>query len=176
MNTQEQFLQQFDDVSKGVSKYITLDTLQVGIPYEVKRFRLHDSVFGRCLVADLAVGFWLVLPKRIGDLVDTEEKLQWLNSKNYWMVFKGRNERLRNMPIIEFKTMEQYLLEQAEEAMVDMPLLQFTVDESGTLLNDIGTQTVDIQVEAEQKPIKGEVNPKSGAAPKVTIKVKKDKK
>ena len=116
MDQQQQFLQEFSDVSKGVSKYITLDVLQLGIPYEIARFRLHESAYGRCLVVDLAVGFWLVLPKRIGDLVSTEERLGWLNLQHFWLIFKGRHEKYRKMAIVEFKTTEQFMLEQIPAA------------------------------------------------------------
>lgn len=189
MDAQEQFLQQFNDVSKGVSKYITLDVLQIGIPYEITRFRLHDSMYGRCLIVDLAAGFWLVLPKRIGDLVSTEEQVNLLNSKKYWLVFKGRHEQYRKMAVIEFKTMEQYLMEQVE-ATEDMPLVHFAVHDmqNGTILKEVGIQTEEIQIngagEQPQQPLeepkqdesKAEGIPKSGAAPKVTIKVKKERK
>ena len=93
MEQQQKCLQEFSDVGKGVSKYITLDVLQLGVPYEIVRFRLHESAYGRCLVVDLAIGFWLVLPKRIGDLVSTDERLEWLNSQHFWLVFKGRHEK-----------------------------------------------------------------------------------
>lgn len=190
MNSQEQFLQKFDDASKGVSKYITLDVLEIGIPYEISRFRLLDSVYGRCLIVDLAVGFWLVLPKRIGDLVTTEEQVQLLNSQHYWMIFKGRHEQYRKMAIIEFKTMEQLMTETAD-LISDMPLVNFALEthESGTILKEIGTQTevmqlaeaatktVNIQDEGQQvvkEPTK--TAPKKEDTPKINIKTKKEKK
>lgn len=171
MTVEDKFVQLFEDVSKGVSKYITLDVLQIGIPYEVVNFRLYDSTYGRCLIVDLADGCWLILPKRIGDTMKTEEQTKILNSKKYWMVFKGRHEQYRKMAVIEFKTMEQFLQEQAP---VDpgMPVLDFTYI-ANDLMQDAATQTEATQVAntgTQTEPIK------TGVAPKVTIKVKKDRK
>ena len=187
MDQQQQFLQQFYDVSKGVSKYITLDVLQLGVPYEITRFRFHESSYGRCLVVDLANGFWLVLPKRIGDLASTEERLEWLNTQRFCMIFKGRQEKYRKMAIIEFKTMEQFLLDQATAA-IDIPMINFEIEnfQNGTTVQDAGAQTKEDEIpqleaqaqsvqEAKQDNSKDGVITKTGAAPKVTIKVKKER-
>ena len=109
LNSEEKFLKEFNDASKGISKYISIDSLVVGVPYEILRFRLHESIYGQCLIADLTIGSWLVLPKRIGKLVTSEEQVQLLNSKGYWLVFNGRNEAYQKMAIIEFKTFEEIL-------------------------------------------------------------------
>lgn len=174
MTDQEKFLQQFEDVSKGISKYITLDSLQIGTPYEIVRFRLHDSVYGRCLIVDLAVGFWLVLPKRIGDLVGNEEQVGILNSQHFWMIFKGRHEHYRKMAIIEFKTMEQFMEEQVD-LDIDLPNIQFNVEslDVGTQVHEVGTQTEEVKP-SEKEHKKDDQRPKGGAVPK--IKTKKERK
>lgn len=56
MSTENKFLKYFEDISMGVSKYITLDALQIGFLYEIIQFRLHESTYGRCLIVDLADG------------------------------------------------------------------------------------------------------------------------
>ena len=180
---QQQFLQQFADAGNGVSKYISLDALQLGIPYEITQFRILESTYGRCLAVDLAVGFWLVLPKRIGDLVTTDEKLNWLNSQNYWLIFKGRHEKYRKMAMIEFKTMDQFLMEQATAAL-DLPQINFEIEnvQSGTVLKEV--QNVEMPPppppaispsKTTKQDVPKENAPKPGAAPKVTIKVKKER-
>ena len=127
----DHFYQQFENVSKGATKYITLDSLQIGLPYQVINFRLHEGQYGRCLIADLPNGYWVVLPKRIADVVKSEEHLTQLNSKNYWMIFKGRQTEYRKMAIIEFKTMEQMEQEQALENF-GIPLVNYTVVSNAT--------------------------------------------
>ena len=181
MEQQQNFLQEFSDVGKGVSKYITLDVLQLGDPYEIARFRLHESAYGRCLVVDLAIGFWFVLPKRIGDLVSTGERLECLNSQHFWLIFKGRHEKYRKMALVEFKTVEQFMMEQVPTAP-DMPMINFAFNDllSGTTVNEVGVQTEVVQpvqppLEQETKQDKDKDIRKTGAPPKVTIKVKKER-
>lgn len=159
------FLQLFEDISKGVSKYITLDALQIGTPYEVIQFRLHDSAYGRCLIVDLVDGFWLVLPKRIGDMVKTNEQLSLLNSKKYKMTFKGRHEQYRKMAIIEFTNGEQMLKDQVNYGTQPIPNFEIGID--GII------QSLANQIEAE---IPSNETVTVAAAPKMTIKIKKDKK
>ena len=183
MEQQQQFLQEFYDVSSGVSKYITLDLLEIGVPYEISQFRFYDKTFGHSLVVDLAVGFWLFLPKRIGNLATTEEQLKWLNSQNYWMIFKGRNEKYRNMALIEFKTLEQFLLDQATAA-IELPTANLDLGNifSAPMVKDTAVQTEEVlpsiqplQQDTNQNASKENVSPKNGAAPKVTIKVKRER-
>ena len=120
------FIQQFENVSKGATKYITLDSLQVGLPYQVLGFRLLDGQYGRCLIADLPDGFGVILVKRIADVVKSEEHLNQLNSKKYLMIFKGRHHEYRKMAIIEFKTMEQLEQEAALENF-GIPIATYTL-------------------------------------------------
>lgn len=175
MENEVKFLQLFENVSKGTSKYITLDSLQVAVPYEVVNFRLYDSPYGRCLIADLAGGFWLVLPRRIGDTVKTEEQVKILNSKKYWMIFKGRHQQYRKMAIIEFKTLEQFMEDQAVD--LNMPMVNFSVGANG-FVQEASTQTeaAPIAPAGEATLALVEEPVKSGLAPKVTIKVKKERK
>ena len=83
--------------------------------------------------------------------------------------------------MIEFKTMDQFLLEQATAALdpMDLPQISFEIDnvQSGTVLKEVQS--------GEMPPLPPPVNsppkatqqdaPKPGAAPKVTIKVKKER-
>lgn len=172
MADQENFLQQFDAVSKGVSKYINLTSLEIGVPYEITKFRFHESIYGRCLVVDLAIGCWLVLPKRIGDLVTTEQQLEFLNTQNYWMTYRGQHLNYTRMAIIEFKTLQQFVDEQVE-ATIDMPHISFHLDQfdNGTKLVESGVQTQEAVVE----PKKEERN-KGASTSKTGPKLKKDRK
>lgn len=168
---QVDFLEEFQNVSKGVSKYIKLDVLQVGVPYQVKQFRTQDSPYGKCLIADLVTGFWLFLPKRIANLVNTDEQLELINGKGYWLIFNGRDEQYRNMALVEFKTMEQIAVDNINSEMI--------VTEVVGTMGDIFTQ--DFPLHQFLDPVNenkqvGEGRMKSGAAPKVSIKVKKDRK
>lgn len=165
MNTSQQFFQYFGDVSKGVSKYINLESLLVGLPYEVKRFRFFDGKFGRCLVVDLLDGFGVILPKRISDTVKTQQELDWLNSKQYSMTFCGRNTALKNMAIIEFneiKSLEEKPVQQDQEVQVSNYLEQ---------MSDIDAVLSQIETAVEEKAASD-----ASKAPKVTIKVKKERK
>jgi hypothetical protein len=156
MVTENQFLKNFESIAMGSSKYITLDSLVIGTAYEVVNFRLKESTYGRCLVADLADGFWLVLPKRIGNAVETPEQVEQLNSKKYWMVFKGRNAQYRNMAIIEFKTYEQVILDQITSQIVLPPPLMADVNETESNMN-MNVKLEEIKVE-QVKPVKVKVS------------------
>ena len=73
--------------------------------------------------------------------------------------------------------MEQFIMEQVPTAP-DMPMINFALNDllSGTTVNEVGVQTEEVQpVEQPLEQEKEKANPKTGAAPKVTIKVKKER-
>lgn len=174
MADQDKFLQQFDAVSKGASKYINLTTLEIGVPYEITKFRFHESIYGRCLVVDLAIGCWLVLPKRIGDVVTTEQQLELLNAQNYWMIYRGQHSNYTRMAIIEFKTLQQFVDEQIE-ATIDMPHISFHIDQfdHGTKV-ETGVQTLEEKM-VDSEPKKEDRN-KGASTSKNGPKLKKERK
>ena len=175
MEDKAKFIQLFEDISKGLSKYTTLDSLQVDVPYEVVGFRPHESPYGRCIIAVLVDGFWLVLPKRIGDTVKTEEHLNIINSQKYWMIFKGRHPQYRRMALLEFKTMDKFLPQQLPQP----PTIDFVINEALDIVPTvkINEQWALGEREVEVLPTTEEIA-KAGQTQSVSakIKIKKDRK
>ena len=155
---QQKFLQQFLDVANGVSQYITVDALEKNVPFSVAEFRFHQSTYGRCIVVELEIGLWFILPKRMGDMINSDERLKWINSQSYSLMFKGRDKERRNMAIIEFIPRNSIEEEETLDGL-DSTLMDFINQnlKSQKVLQEVSTQTEIVQ-DAQEVPNPDEIS------------------
>lgn len=83
------------------SKLKKFDNLAPG-EYLVKTFSLKKTVFGLRLCAEID-DFYLNLPPRYTDKVNSDEQLDDINSKQWKMVYSGKNRDQGNKLMIDFE-------------------------------------------------------------------------
>lgn len=98
------FLNQFEQEGLGGRRFETLTKLELNTEYRVDQFRFIDTTYGRRIAVDLENLVWTILPKRLSDLVGSQNELDALNRKKYSMIYKGR-ENTNRLPriLVEFK-------------------------------------------------------------------------
>jgi len=76
--------------AEACRNYIRLEDLEPGT-YEIKRFSLRDTKFGKRLVIDINLGF-LYLPEKMTRKFNTDAAIAKLNKKHYDFVYNGNND------------------------------------------------------------------------------------
>lgn len=84
-------VKKFDDLANG--------------EYLVKSFKLKETPFGLRLYAQID-DFYLILPPRYTDKINSGEQVQELNEKKMKMVYNGKNKDEFNKLMIDFKLLE----------------------------------------------------------------------
>lgn len=69
--------------------------------YLVKSFKLKETNFGLKLYVQIN-DYYLVLPQRYADKINSDEQLKEINEKKYKMVYKGKNKDEFNKLMIDF--------------------------------------------------------------------------
>lgn len=72
------------------SRYIRMGDLTPG-RYEIRKFSLRDSMYGRRLVIDINKGY-IYLPEKMLEQFNTEKKVDKLNKDRYDLVYSGKDE------------------------------------------------------------------------------------
>lgn len=78
------------ETAESSSGYIRWKDLKPG-RYEVLKFSLRDSQFGKRVVIDIDGG-WIYLPEKMYKKFKTEKSIAKLNKERYDFVFKGQNK------------------------------------------------------------------------------------
>lgn len=103
----------YSSAKKSV-KIKKFDSLQHGA-YTVKTFKLKDTNFGLRVFVEIE-NFYLSLPQRFSDKINSEEQIAELNSKKWKMIYGGKDAAEFNKLIIDFKQVEEE--EDFQEAQV----------------------------------------------------------
>lgn len=85
-------IKKFDDLTQGT--------------YLVKSFKLKDTTFGLRLYVQID-DFYLVLPPRYTDKINSDEQLQELNGGKFKMIYHGKNKDEYNKLMIDFKPLKE---------------------------------------------------------------------
>lgn len=87
--------------SKSIDgKIKKFDNLSIG-EYFVKSFKLKETQFGLRVYVEID-DFYLVLPARFSDKINSTEQLEELNENKFKMVYKGKNKDEFNKLMIDF--------------------------------------------------------------------------
>lgn len=79
------------ETAASSSGYIRLEDLKPG-RYEVLKFSLRESQFGKRVVIDIDGG-WIFLPEKMYTKFNTEKSIAKLNKERYDFVFEGKSKR-----------------------------------------------------------------------------------
>lgn len=82
------------ETAAASSGYIRLEDLKPG-RYEVLKFSLRDSQYGKRVVIDIDGG-WIYLPEKMYKKFNTEKSIAKLNKDQYDFVFEGKSKRAPN--------------------------------------------------------------------------------
>lgn len=100
----EDLLSLNSSATKSNARMKRFDDLQVGT-YIVKSFQLKETTFGLRVVVEID-NFYLTLPPRFSDKMNSEEQILELNAKKWTMVYGGKNASEFNKLIIDFKPLK----------------------------------------------------------------------
>lgn len=98
--------------AKKETKIKKFDSLENG-EYTVKSFKLKDTNFGLRVFAEID-NFYLSLPPRFSDKINSEEQIAEINSKKWKMTYGGKDAAEFNKLIIDFKQMEKPKSQEAQ--------------------------------------------------------------
>lgn len=96
----EELLSLNSSVAKTVAKIKRFDDLENG-EYIVKSFNLKDTPYGLRVFVEVE-NFYLTLPPRFSDKINSAEQIAELNAKHFKMVYGGKNAAEFNRLIIDF--------------------------------------------------------------------------
>lgn len=85
---------------KSAGKIKKFDDLSIG-EYFVKSFKLKETQFGLRVYVEID-DFYLVLPARFSDKVNSVEQLEEINENKFKMIYKGKNKDEYNKLMIDF--------------------------------------------------------------------------
>lgn len=96
----EDLLNLNSSATKAVAKSKRFDDLKIG-EYLVKTFKLKEFPFGLRLLVEID-NFYLILPPRFSDKINSEQQLAEINAKKFKMVYGGKDPGEFNKLIIDF--------------------------------------------------------------------------
>lgn len=96
----EELLSLNSSAAKTVARIKKFDDLENG-EYIVKSFKLKDTPYGLRVLVEVD-NFYLTLPPRFSDKINSAEQIAELNAKNFKMVYGGKNAEEFNRLIIDF--------------------------------------------------------------------------
>lgn len=76
------------------------EQLEVG-EYAVEKFELVDTKFG-CKLRVKTKDFYICLPDRFAEFINTEEQVNELNGNDTTMKFNGKDQKNKNKILLEF--------------------------------------------------------------------------
>lgn len=109
----EDLLSLNDSNKRDESKTVKFDNLKVG-EYFVKSFSLKENQYGLQVYVEIA-DFFIILPKRFSDKINSSEQIDELNLKKFKMTYHGKNVKEGNRVMLDFKPLgERELLDESE--------------------------------------------------------------
>lgn len=111
----EELLSLNSAASKKVLRYKRFGDLDVGT-YIVKSFKIKNGDYGLRVLVEID-NFYMTLPLRFSDKINSEEQVAELNAKKWKMVYGGKNANEFNRLILNFKPIveDQFIEESATE-------------------------------------------------------------
>lgn len=100
----EDLLSLNSSTTKSIARMKRFDDLQEGT-YIIKSFQLKETTFGLRVVVQID-NFYLALPPRFSDKINSEDQILELNSKKWTMVYGGKDAKEFNKLIIDFKPLK----------------------------------------------------------------------
>lgn len=89
-------------VDSNVKKF---DNLKVG-EYFVKSFSLKENQYGLQVYVEID-DFFIILPKRFSDKINSHEQIEELNSKKFKVVYHGKNAKEGNRVMLDFTPLDE---------------------------------------------------------------------
>lgn len=86
--------------NQSITPHKNFDQVEVG-DYNVVSFQLLDTKYGKKLKV-IFENFHVFLPDRFSKVIDTEDKVNSLNSIQYVMKFRGKDTQRQNRLILDF--------------------------------------------------------------------------
>lgn len=89
--------------------YTELDNLVKGKAYRVLNFTFRTTKYGQQVMVHLNdevndEQLSVFLPQRIASTITTDEDLLALKEQNYYLLFRGRDPKRKNMALLDFIT------------------------------------------------------------------------
>lgn len=111
----EDLLSLNSSTAKKEARVKKFDHLQIG-EYIVKSFKLKETTFGLRVFVEID-DFYLCLPPRFSDKINSSEQIDELNGKKFKMVYGGKNVDEFNKLIIDFKPVRE--IQEAQELEIE---------------------------------------------------------
>lgn len=102
------------------SRVKKFDSLEIG-EYIVKSFKLKETNFGLRVYVEID-NFYLSLPPRFSDKINSAEQIDEINEKKFKMIYGGKNPEEFNKLIIDFAVVQEHdaqIIEDEDESTDD---------------------------------------------------------